>query len=159
MDPQPPHPLPRQHHAEGRGGGLAGVHRAWGAVGAGQQSAEERLAAGADEHREAQRLDRRQVGEQLPVVLPPLGEPESRVQDQPLGSYAGTYVSEELGTMVIAERDGVLHATIGDRSSPLVRIRGDAFYARWFPSDPPNPIVFTKESLKWGEWVFSNIRP
>ncbi len=71
---------------------------------------------------------------------------ESKDSDRTPASYAGTYTDEELGTLVI-EADG--RATIGDRTATLVRVRGDAFYARWFPMEAPERIVFGDDALTW----------
>jgi CubicO group peptidase (beta-lactamase class C family) len=71
---------------------------------------------------------------------------DSKDSDRALASYAGTYANEELGTLVI-EADG--SATIGDRASKLVRVRGDAFYARWYPKEAPERIVFSDDALTW----------
>ena len=64
-------------------------------------------------------------------------------------SYAGTYVSDAYGTMVIRAEEGGLRATIGDRTSSLTPIRGDTFYARWFRNGSPSLIVFGDGALTW----------
>lgn len=69
-------------------------------------------------------------------------------------SYAGTYVSDAFGTMTITHAGGTLHARIGDRSSRLTPIRGDAFYARWFATGAPSLIVFTENGLSWDGRTF-----
>lgn len=77
---------------------------------------------------------------------------ESKDSDRTAASHAGTYTNAELGTLVI-EADG--RATIGDRAATLVRVRGDAFYARWFPMEAPEPIVFAEDSLTWRGRTFA----
>ncbi|HYC59950.1 MAG TPA: serine hydrolase domain-containing protein [Thermoanaerobaculia bacterium] len=69
--------------------------------------------------------------------------------DRTLGSYAGTYVDEALGTMIVREQNGELHATMGDRSGRLIRARGDAFYVQWYSDDGPDRVTFTADALKW----------
>ncbi|MFL6246324.1 MAG: serine hydrolase [Thermoanaerobaculia bacterium] len=71
--------------------------------------------------------------------------------DRTLASYAGTYVDEALGTMIVREENGQLHATMGDRSGQLIRVRGDAFYVQWFADDGPDRVTFTKDSLQWSD--------
>ena len=71
---------------------------------------------------------------------------ELKDSDRTLASYAGTYTNEELGTLVIGA-DG--SAAIGDRASTLVHVRGDGFYARWFPKEAPERIVFSDDALTW----------
>lgn len=78
---------------------------------------------------------------------------ESADSDRTPASYAGTYSDEAFGTMVIAEENGELHATIGDRSGKLVRARGDAFYVQWFPAEGPERITFTTDALRWSDRV------
>src|SRR6185295_9406304 len=53
---------------------------------------------------------------------------EAPDSDRALASYAGTYTDEALGTFVVREEGDALKATSGDRTAPLVRARGDAFY-------------------------------
>jgi hypothetical protein len=74
---------------------------------------------------------------------------ESGDSEREIGSYAGTYLDDAIGTLVIAEENGALRATIGDRTSLLTRVRGDAFYARWFPLEAPERIVFSGDTLTW----------
>lgn len=69
--------------------------------------------------------------------------------DRTLASYAGTYVDEALGTVVVREQNGELHATNGDRSGQLIRARGDAFYVQWYADDGPDRVTFTKDGLQW----------
>lgn len=76
---------------------------------------------------------------------------ETADSDRTLGSYAGTYVDEAMGTMVVREEAGELHASIGDRSGRLVRARGDAFYVQWYRDDGPDRVTFAKDSLKWND--------
>lgn len=71
---------------------------------------------------------------------------ESKDSDRTLASYAGTYRNEELGTLVIGAGG---EATIGDRASTLTRVRGDAFYVRWYPKEAPQRIVFSGDTLTW----------
>lgn len=75
---------------------------------------------------------------------------ESADSDRALASYAGTYHDDGLGTLVVSDDHGTLRATIGDRTSPLVRVRGDVFYARWFPNGEPLKLTFGKDEVKWG---------
>lgn len=77
---------------------------------------------------------------------------ESKDSDRTPASYAGTYTNDELGTLVI-EADG--RAKIGDRAATLVRVRGDAFYARWFPLEAPERIVFGDDALTWRGRTFA----
>jgi CubicO group peptidase (beta-lactamase class C family) len=74
--------------------------------------------------------------------------------DRTLTSYAGIYVDDAMGTMVIAEEEGSLRATIGDRSARLERVRGDAFIAPWFPNDAPARITFATDSLTFSGRTF-----
>lgn len=76
---------------------------------------------------------------------------ESTDSDRTLASYAGTYVDEALGTMIVREENGELHASMGDRSGRLVRARGDAFYVQWYSDDGPDRVTFGKDSLKWSD--------
>jgi CubicO group peptidase (beta-lactamase class C family) len=69
--------------------------------------------------------------------------------DRTLASYSGTYVDEALGTMVVREQNGELHAAMGDRTGKLIRARGDAFYVQWYADDGPDRVTFTNDSLKW----------
>lgn len=78
--------------------------------------------------------------------------------DRTPASYAGTYVSDAFGTMVVREADGKLHVTLGDRSSALTPIRGDTFYARWFRNGNPSLVVFGKEALTWEGRPFRLVR-
>ena len=71
--------------------------------------------------------------------------------DRTLPSYAGTYVDELLGAMLVREENGELRATIGDRSGRLVRARGDAFYVQWYEDDGPDRVTFTANSLRWND--------
>jgi CubicO group peptidase (beta-lactamase class C family) len=71
-----------------------------------------------------------------------------------VASYTGTYVDEAYGTMVITEKNGELHATIGDRTTKLERIRGDAFYTRWYRNDGPEKLVFGDGTLSWANRAF-----
>lgn len=71
--------------------------------------------------------------------------------DRTLASYAGTYADEALGTMVVREENGQLHASIGDRSGRLIRARGDGFYVQWYTDDGPDRVTFTKDGLKWSD--------
>ncbi|MGZ8833997.1 MAG: hypothetical protein ACXW19_12465, partial [Thermoanaerobaculia bacterium] len=57
--------------------------------------------------------------------------------------------------MVIRVDNGTLHATIGDRNSVLHPIRGDTFYARWFATGGPSPVVFGTDSLTWDGRAFA----
>jgi CubicO group peptidase (beta-lactamase class C family) len=74
---------------------------------------------------------------------------EAADSNRTLQSYAGTYVDEVRGTLVVTLANGELHAAIGDRSSKLTRLRGDAFYARWFRNDGPEKVVFSEDTLTW----------
>jgi hypothetical protein len=76
---------------------------------------------------------------------------ESVDSDRTLASYAGTYVDDAMGTMVVREENGQLHASIGDRSGHMIRARGDAFYVQWYSDDGPDRVTFTKDSLKWND--------
>jgi CubicO group peptidase (beta-lactamase class C family) len=76
---------------------------------------------------------------------------ETPDSDRTLASYAGTYVDEALGTMMVREENGQLRAAIGDRSGQLIRARGDAFYVQWYADDGPDRVMFTKDSLKWSD--------
>jgi CubicO group peptidase (beta-lactamase class C family) len=78
--------------------------------------------------------------------------------DRSLASYAGTYVSDAFGTMVVREEAGTLRATIGDRTSLLTQLRGDTFYGRWFPNRNPASFVFGKDVLTWEGAAFRLIR-
>ena len=79
---------------------------------------------------------------------------EAADSNRGVASYEGTYVDELFGTMVITEKKGELWAAIGDRSSKLVRLRGDAFYARWYRNDGPEKFVFGDGTLTWNERTF-----
>jgi CubicO group peptidase (beta-lactamase class C family) len=76
---------------------------------------------------------------------------ETADSDRTLASYAGTYVDDGYGTMIVREENGELHASIGDRSGHLVRARGDAFYVQWYSDDGPDRVTFTRDSLKWND--------
>jgi predicted trehalose synthase len=76
---------------------------------------------------------------------------ETADSDRTLASYAGTYADDALGTMIVSEEHGELHASIGDRSGRLVRARGDAFYVQWYIDDGPDRVTFTMDSLKWND--------
>jgi CubicO group peptidase (beta-lactamase class C family) len=66
-----------------------------------------------------------------------------------LASYVGTYADDAFGTMIVGEKDGVLVATIGDRSAPLQRVRGDTFTVQWFRNEQPERVTFGERSMKW----------
>lgn len=74
---------------------------------------------------------------------------EAADSSRELASYAGTYVDDAFGTMIVREKDGVLLATIGDRSAALQRVRGDAFTVQWFRNEQPDRVTFGASSLKW----------
>jgi CubicO group peptidase (beta-lactamase class C family) len=76
---------------------------------------------------------------------------ESADSDRTLASYAGTYSDDALGTMLVREENGALHASIGDRSARMIRVRGDAFYVQWYRDDGPDRVTFTKNGLRWSD--------
>ncbi|MGN6183566.1 MAG: DUF3471 domain-containing protein, partial [Thermoanaerobaculia bacterium] len=80
---------------------------------------------------------------------------ESQDSDRALASYAGTYVDDAYGTFVVREEKGALFAKIGDRESPLTRVRGDSFFVRWYESDGPSRVTFGEDSLTFEERRFS----
>lgn len=80
---------------------------------------------------------------------------ESQDSDRALASYAGTYVDDAYGTFVVHEENGALLAKIGDRESPLTRVRGDSFFVRWYASDGPSRVTFAEDSLTFEERTFS----
>jgi len=78
---------------------------------------------------------------------------ESQDSDRALASYTGTYTDEALGTMIVREENGELHATMGDRRGRMTRARGDAFLVQWYSDDGPDRITFGKDSLTWSDRV------
>ncbi|HET8796966.1 MAG TPA: serine hydrolase domain-containing protein [Thermoanaerobaculia bacterium] len=74
---------------------------------------------------------------------------ESADRDRPLAGYAGAYLDDGLGTLEVRHRDGALTAAIGDRSAPLVRVRGNAFYVQWFRNQQPERITIDGDVLSW----------
>ncbi|HEX2836428.1 MAG TPA: serine hydrolase [Thermoanaerobaculia bacterium] len=83
---------------------------------------------------------------------------EAQESARALASYAGTYDDEAMGTMIVREENGALTATIGDRASPLTRVRGDAFFVQWYPSDGPDRVTFGDDSLTFEGRTFSRRR-
>jgi len=80
---------------------------------------------------------------------------EATDSDRTLGSYAGTYVDDGYGTFVVTEEGDALRATIGDRTSALTRVRGDAFSVQWYVSDGPDRVTFAKDSLTFDGRTFT----
>ncbi|HYH09668.1 MAG TPA: serine hydrolase [Thermoanaerobaculia bacterium] len=78
---------------------------------------------------------------------------ESQDSDRALASYTGTYTDEALGTMIVREENGELHATMGDRRGRMTCARGDAFLVQWYSDDGPDRITFGKDSLTWSDRV------
>lgn len=74
---------------------------------------------------------------------------ESADSDRPLAGYAGAYLDDGLGTLEVRHRDGALTAAIGDRSAPLVRVRGNAFYVQWFRNQQPERVTIDGDVLSW----------
>lgn len=80
---------------------------------------------------------------------------EGKDSDRAIPSYAGVYTNDEIGTLTIREANGTLHATIGDRSAALRRIRGDAFLASFYTDDAPDQVTFTSEGLTYQRRTFT----
>lgn len=101
--------------------------------------------------------DMKKIRERLASLPQRLAELEKKIaeestdSDRTLASYAGSYVDEAFGTLIVREEKGQLHALIGDRSGRLIRARGDAFYVQWYSDDGPDRVTFGKDSLKWSD--------
>ena len=90
-------PAARRERRGRRGGVVPALGRPGLAVVAGQQRAEEPLAAGRDQQRVAQGVQPLQVGQDLPVLLAGLGEAEPGVEHDLAGSTPGRDGRVELG--------------------------------------------------------------
>src|SRR3954471_13858664 len=83
VHPQPPHALPGEVDGECGVGVLALLDRPGGPAGVREEPTEEGLPARAHQDPVAERLQRVEVAQQLPVVLTVLGEAQAGVQDDP----------------------------------------------------------------------------
>lgn len=80
---------------------------------------------------------------------------EAKDSDRALSSYTGVYTEDEIGTMTVREENGALHATVGDRSGPLRRVRGDAFVVSFYKDDAPDRVTFTSDGLVFRNKTFA----
>jgi CubicO group peptidase (beta-lactamase class C family) len=85
---------------------------------------------------------------------------ERRPMSRPASAYAGEYVSDRLGTIVVREREGGLVAEFGVIGNALLPDTGDAFVIDWLGDDSLQTIRFVVDAdgkvkaLDWDGRVF-----